>query len=121
MSIINNIFIDQGTDFTMTVDVQNALGNALDLTGYTLSDRIRKTYGSSNVSQYLLLHIMVQMIEITMTLLNATTTVDAGRYVYGLMITSGSGDKTRVVEGQATGMQELQDNGRYKSKNHNKP
>ena len=25
MAIINNIFIDQGTDFTMTVDVQNAL------------------------------------------------------------------------------------------------
>jgi len=30
MAIINNIFIDQGTDFAMTVDVQNALGNALD-------------------------------------------------------------------------------------------
>ena len=27
--------------------------------------------------------------------------VDAGRYVYDLNITSGAGDKTRVVEGQA--------------------
>ena len=38
-----------------------------------------------------------------MTLPDATTAaIDAGRYVYDLMITSGSGDKTRVVEGQAT-------------------
>ena len=38
-----------------------------------------------------------------MTLPDATTAaIESGRYVYDLMITSGAGVKTRVVEGQAT-------------------
>ena len=79
MAIINNIFIDQGTDFTMTVDVQNALGNALDLTGYTLAAQIRKTYGSSNVSAVFTTAHNGANGQVTMTLPDATTTaLDAG-------------------------------------------
>ena len=63
MAIINNIFIDQGTDFAMTVDVQNALGNALDLTGYTLAAQIRKTYGSSNVTATFTLSATARMVQ----------------------------------------------------------
>ena len=32
MAIIANLFIDQGTDFTVTVDVSDATGGVLDLT-----------------------------------------------------------------------------------------
>tara|TARA_Y100001937_G_scaffold38361_1_gene54559 strand:- start:299 stop:631 length:333 start_codon:yes stop_codon:yes gene_type:complete len=103
MAIINNIFIDQGTDFTMTVDVQNALGNALDLTGYTIAAQIRKTYGSSNVTAVFTTSHNGANGQVTMSLPDATTTsIDSGRYVYDLMITSGAGEKTRVIEGQAT-------------------
>ena len=103
MAIINNIFIDQGTDFTMTVDVQNALGNALDLTGYTLAAQIRKTYGSSNVSAVFTTAHNGANGQVVMQLTDSVTqALDAGRYVYDLNITSGAGDKTRVVEGQAT-------------------
>ena len=35
MDIIANIFIDQGTDFSITVDVTDSSGNVLDLTGYS--------------------------------------------------------------------------------------
>ena len=31
-----------------------------------------------------------------------TTAIEAGRYVYDLLVTDGSGLKSRVVEGQAT-------------------
>ena len=31
-----------------------------------------------------------------------TTALEAGRYVYDLMVTDGSGQKSRIVEGQAT-------------------
>jgi len=31
-----------------------------------------------------------------------TSAIEAGRYVYDLVITDGSGSKSRVVEGQAT-------------------
>lgn len=103
MAIINNIFIDQGTDFTMTVDVQNALGNALDLTGYTISAQIRKTYSSSSATATFTTSHNGANGQVTMSLPDATTTsIESGRYVYDLMITSGAGEKTRVIEGQAT-------------------
>ena len=50
MAIIANLFIDQGTDFEVVVDVQDATGSVQNLTGYTSVAQIRKTYGSSNVS-----------------------------------------------------------------------
>ena len=47
MAILANIFIDQGTDFTITVDVADSVGEALNMTGYTAAGQIRKTYSSS--------------------------------------------------------------------------
>jgi hypothetical protein len=46
MAIIANIYIDQGTDFSITVDVTNADGTALNLSGYTAAAQMRKTYTS---------------------------------------------------------------------------
>ena len=40
---------------------------------------------------------------LNLSLTNAQTdALKAGRYVYDLMVTDGSGSKSRVVEGQAT-------------------
>ena len=50
MAIIANLFIDQGTDFSITVDVTDAAGTALNLSGYTAAAQIRKTYASSAIS-----------------------------------------------------------------------
>ena len=103
MAIISNIFIDQGSDFSLTVDVQNALGNALDLTGYTIAAQMRKTYGSTNASATFSTSHNGANGQVVMQLTDSVTAaLDAGRYVYDLNITSGAGDKTRVVEGQAT-------------------
>ena len=44
MAILANIFIDQHTDFSITVDVTDATGNVLNLTGYTAAAQMRKTY-----------------------------------------------------------------------------
>ena len=102
MAIISNIFIDQGSDFSLTVDVQNALGNALDLTGYTIAAQMRKTYGSTNASATFSTSHNGAYGQVVMQLTDSVTqALDAGRYVYDLNITSGAGDKTRVVEGQA--------------------
>ena len=49
MAIIANLYIDQGTDFSITVDVTDSAGDILNLTGYTASAQIRKTYSSSSV------------------------------------------------------------------------
>ena len=89
MAIIANIFIDQGTDFSITVDVTDSTGDALNMSGYTAS----ATFGTS---------IAENSGQVTLTLSDSqTTALESGRYVYDMNITSGGGQTTRVVEGQA--------------------
>tara|TARA_B100000902_G_scaffold60790_1_gene67903 strand:- start:3975 stop:4307 length:333 start_codon:yes stop_codon:yes gene_type:complete len=102
MAIIANLFIDQGTDFTVTVDVSDATGGILDLTGYSASAQIRKTYGSSTKVDFTTNTGTPSQGKVTMSLTDAqTSALESGRYVYDLNITSGGGVTTRVVEGQA--------------------
>ena len=102
MASLSNIFIDQGTDFSITVDVTQSDGAALNLTGYSAAAQIRKTYGSSNVSAVFTTSISAAEGQVTISLTDTQTSgLTAGRYVYDLNITSGSGITTRVVEGQA--------------------
>ena len=102
MAIIANLFIDQGTDFSVTVDVSDTDGSVLDLTGYTASAQIRKTYTSSNVSATFGTSISASAGQVTLSLADTVTAgLNPGRYVYDLNIESSGGQTTRVVEGQA--------------------
>ena len=102
MAIIANIFIDQGTDFSITVDVTDTSGSALNMSGYSASAQIRKTYGSSTVSSTFSTSIAEGTGQVTLSLTDTqTTALESGRYVYDLNVTSGGGQTTRVVEGQA--------------------
>lgn len=98
-----NIFIDQGSNYSNIITVTGTSGAALDLTGYTVASQMRKSYASStafslNPSIYSAVNGQVRMI------LSAAQSeaITPGRYLYDLEITSGSGVKTRVVEGVAT-------------------
>ena len=102
MAIIANLFIDQGTDFSVTVDVTDSSGEVLDLDGYSASAQIRKTYSSSTVSASFSTSISESAGQVTLSLTDTQTSgLVAGRYVYDLNIESSGGLKTRVVEGQA--------------------
>ena len=102
MAIIANLFIDQGTDFSVTVDVTDTDGSVLDLDGYTASAQIRQTYTSSSVSATFGTSISANAGQVTLTLSDTVTAgLSAGRYVYDLNIESSGGQVTRVVEGQA--------------------
>ena len=102
MAIIANIFIDQGADFSITVDVSDANGNQLNLTGYTAAAQMRKTYESSSVSATFTTAIAAADGQVTLSLTDTVTTaLSPGRYVYDLVVTDGSSISTRVVEGQA--------------------
>jgi|TARA_R110000851_G_scaffold87136_10_gene189769 uncharacterized lipoprotein NlpE involved in copper resistance len=102
MAILANIFIDQGTDFTITVDVADSVGEALNMTGYTAAGQIRKTYSSSTVAATFVTSIVNATGAVTMTLTDTVTAaLGHGRYVYDLNVTSSGGVTTRVVEGQA--------------------
>ena len=102
MAIIANLYIDQGTDFSVTVDVTDSAGDVLNLSGYTADAQIRKTYSSSTVSATFATSISEAVGQVTLTLTDTqTTALSAGRYVYDLNIESSGGSVTRVIEGQA--------------------
>tara|TARA_B110000503_G_scaffold23959_1_gene37637 strand:+ start:219 stop:551 length:333 start_codon:yes stop_codon:yes gene_type:complete len=102
MAIIANLYIDQGTDYTITVDVTDSAGDILDLTDYTATAQIRKTYTSSSLSATFTTSIAAAAGQVTISLTDTqTSALEAGRYVYDLNIESGGGVKTRVIEGQA--------------------
>ena len=104
MAIIANIFIDQGADFNITVNVADVDGTTLDLAGYTAAAQMRKTYESSAVSATFTTSISSPTTDgqVTLSLTDSVTTaLSPGRYVYDLVVTDGSSLSTRVVEGQA--------------------
>jgi len=104
MASISNIFIDHGADFTTTLTINDATGSALDLTSYTAIAQIRKSPSSSTSVSFATAFVSPRSTgQITRTLTDTqTTALEAGRYNYDVLITSGTGVKTRVVEGNAT-------------------
>ena len=96
MAIYSNIVIDQGTDWSAEIVVEDAAATVANLTGYTGAGQIRKAYTSTTAVSF--------TVTVTNALSNAqTNAMKAGRYVYDVEITRTSDTtKTRVVEGQLT-------------------
>jgi|TARA_B100000242_G_scaffold256493_1_gene199926 hypothetical protein len=103
MASISNIFIDQGATFTTTVTVTDSNGDAVNLSGYSVAAQIRKTFLSSSATAFTASISNASSGEITISLTDTqTTALEAGRFVYDVLITASGGTKTRVVEGQVT-------------------
>ena len=103
MSSISNIFIDQGATFTTTVTVTDSSGSAVNLSGYSVAAQIRKTFLSASATAFTASISNASSGEITISLTpTQTAALEAGRFVYDVVITASGGTKTRVVEGQVT-------------------
>jgi hypothetical protein len=105
MAIVANLVIDQGSDFNSTLTLEDTVGNALDLTNYTIRGQVRRTYTSSTSYPFTCTKLTSQgpgkiKIQLTPT---QTGTMKSGRYVYDVEIVHSSGTPViRVVEGQVT-------------------
>jgi hypothetical protein len=101
---ISNLYIDQGSDFSTTVTINDSAGSALDLTNYTASAQIRKTYSSSTYTAFTTTFDTDRTTGIIKLALTNTQTValKSGLYVYDVLISDVNSVKTRVVEGSAT-------------------
>ena len=101
--MISNLTIDQGASFKAEIDVKDADGDALNLTGFTGAGQMRKTYSSSTATDFQV-EFKIPRSSGTLTIsLSASDTnaLKAGRYVYDVEITKTSdAEVTRVVEGQ---------------------
>ena len=99
-----NIEVEQGTDFEATYNVTQSDGSALNLTNHSLSAKMRKHHSSAGYVGFgVTFGSTPSDGEITISLTDShTTSLEAGRYVYDVLITASGGTKTRVVEGQVT-------------------
>ena len=102
MALKANLLIDQGSSYSTTLMLTTETDEAMDLSGYTGAAQVRKHYTSSNSSAFSVdLNTTTGTVTISMSA-NTTANLVAGRYVYDVEITSGSGNVTRVVEGIVT-------------------
>lgn len=101
MAIVSNLTVDQGTTFSVNVDVSDESGNAQNLTGYSVAGQIRKSYDSSGYTAFTAAITNAAQGTINISLAPTVTNgLTAGRYVYDVEVTSGGGVVTRVLEGQ---------------------
>ena len=102
MAIKANLVIDQGTSFSATIDVTDTANAVYNLTGHTVAAQMRKNYSSSTAVTFSTSHNgSGGKITLLLTAAN-TVSLEPGRYLYDVEITSDSGTVTRVVEGIAT-------------------
>ena len=102
MATINNLVIDQGTTFSMDLNVTNDDGTAKDLANYSVAAQIRKSYGATKVD-FTTAKVDAEG-KITLSLTAAqTSALKAGRFVYDCEITATSPAETlRIIEGIIT-------------------
>ena len=102
MAALSNIYIDQGADFQTVISLTDSNSDALNLTGYSALAQIRKTYGSTTIAATFTTVLTADSGQLALSLTDTVTAaMGSGRYVYDVVLTDGSGDKTRVLEGQA--------------------
>ena len=105
MAIINNLLIDQGSTFSVTINWTAEDGSYINLAQYTANSQLRKSYYSANSITFAANISDAANGEITLSLTSAqTANLKPGRYVYDLNMRDNANTITRLVEGIATVM-----------------
>jgi hypothetical protein len=103
LAAYSEITIEQGATFSTKVNVEDVYGNSVNLTSYTASSMMRKSYYSSTSYNIVASVTGTANGEITLSISSANTALlTPGRYVYDLIVNDGANTVTRVVEGIAT-------------------
>lgn len=100
-----NLVIDQGTDFSTSIDLTDDDGTPTDLTNYTGAAKIKKHYTSST-SYSFDVTISAGQGKVTIVANNeVTSSIPHGRYVYDLELTNNNVSPvtiSRIMEGIVT-------------------
>lgn len=102
MATYSNLYIDKGSTFKTTIDVEKNIDDTIDLTGYTARGQIRKSYTSTTSTDFTIsIDIANSELDVSLTA-TQTDALKAGRYVYDIEIEDNSSpaEVTRVQEGQ---------------------
>ena len=94
------MLIEQGATFSTVVNVVDSAGAAVNLTGYSASSQMRKSYYATSNTTITSTVTGTANGEITLGMTAANTAnLTPGRYVFDLLITAPDTTKTRVIEG----------------------
>ena len=89
MATVRNIVIDQNADYSEQFTAKDDTGTVIDLTGKTVSAKLRKSYGSSTATTFTAATVSATAGTYTLALTdaqNAYGTLERGRYVYDLSL-----------------------------------
>jgi len=103
LAAYSEITIEQGANLTSTITVNDTQGDAVNLTTYSASSQLRKSYYSSSANTLTATITGNANGQITLSMTAANTAnLTAGRYVFDLIITNSTDNSvTRVIEGTA--------------------
>lgn len=102
MAVTSNLVIDQGANFTVTINYSDDTGVPNNLTGYTARAQMRKSYYSANSISFTSTVTDAANGEISLSMTAANTSnVKPGRYVYDVTVGLGT-NVLRIVEGIVT-------------------
>ena len=107
MATVRNILIDQNADFSEQFTAKEDAGTVIDLTGKTVSAKLRKSYGSSSATVFACATVSAAAGTYTISLTDVKTaygTLERGRYVYDVITTLDAAPNTiqRIQQGIAT-------------------
>lgn len=95
------LFLEQGTDFTTSLTLDDVNGVPYDLSNFVGKSLIKKSYYSTSATAEFVVSINDPLSGVINLTLDSPTTANiaAGRYVYDVMIKNSSNNITRVLEG----------------------
>ena len=95
------LFLEQGSDFSTSITLTDVNGDPYDLTDYTAKSQVKKSYYSSNTTANFVITISDPTSGVVGISLDSANTANiaAGRYVYDVLIKNSSNNITRVLEG----------------------
>ena len=101
MATYSDIYIDQGSTYSSTINVKNVDTTPFNLTGYSARGQIRRSYNSLTSTSFAT-NINVPTSGNVNISLTATQTraMKPGRYVYDVEVYNAGGHVLRIAEGQ---------------------
>lgn len=103
MAMTAYLDIDQGSDFTTEITLQNDNGTPMNLLGFSIYSQFRKSYGSTTGYAFNAQITNAIQGKFTLSLSGvASSAIKPGRYLYDVEISNAVPSKARVLEGIVT-------------------
>jgi hypothetical protein len=103
MATYANLFIDQGSDFSTVISLEDPSSDPFELDNVVFSGQIRRTFQSETAFDFVISIVDANLGEILVSLPKSTTSqMKGGRYVYDIFAQNtepGNEFKIKVLEG----------------------